>query len=90
MLDLMLTARTYEYFVAQQKNPFEEDSAYLIYKLLNIEAMNQAAKRLFEFQDFTSFSKSDTQTKTNNCKIMQAYWEKREICWFLLFRLIDF
>tara|TARA_B100001115_G_C15844616_1_gene424820 strand:- start:3492 stop:4241 length:750 start_codon:yes stop_codon:yes gene_type:complete len=71
-------ARTYEYFVAQQKNPFEEDSAYLVYKPLNLEAMNQAAKRLFEFQDFTSFSKSDTQTKTNNCKIMQAYWEERE------------
>lgn len=71
------TARTYEYFVAQQKNPFEEDSAYLVYKPLNIEAMNKAAKRLFEFQDFTSFSKSDTQTKTNNCKIMQAYWEER-------------
>ena len=71
-------ARTYEYYVVQQKNPFEEDSAYLIYKPLNIEVMNQAAKRLFEFQDFTSFSKSDTQTKTNNCKIMQAYWEKRE------------
>ena len=71
-------ARTYEYFVVQQKNPFEEDSAYLIYKSLNLEAMNQAAKRLFEFQDFTSFSKSDTQTKTNICKIMQAYWEERE------------
>ena len=71
-------ARTYEYYVVQQKNPFEEDSAYLVYKPLNIEVMNQAAKRLFEFQDFTSFSKSDTQTKTNNCKIMQAYWEKRE------------
>ena len=71
-------ARTYEYHVVQQKNPFEEDSAYLVYKPLNIEVMNQAAKRLFKFQDFTSFSKSDTQTKTNNCKIMQAYWEKRE------------
>ena len=71
-------ARTYEYYVVQQKNPFEEDSAYLVYKPLNIEVMNQSAKRLFEFQDFTSFSKSDTQTITNNCKIMQAYWEKRE------------
>ena len=71
-------ARTYEYYVVQQKNPFEEDSAYLVYKPLNIEVMNQSAKRLFEFQDFTSFSKSNTQTITNNCKIMQAYWEKRE------------
>ena len=72
------TARTYEYFVAQQKNPFKYNSAYLVYKPLNIEAMNQAAKRLFNFHDFTSFSKSETQTKTNNCEIMQAYWEERE------------
>ena len=71
-------ARTYEYFVAQQKNPFEEDSAYLVYKPLNIEAMNQVAKRLFDFNDFTCFSKSDTQTKTNDCKIMQAFWEERD------------
>ena len=60
--------RTYEYFVTQQKNPFQEDVAYLIHKPINIEAMNQVAKRLFDFKDFTSFSKSDTQTKTNNCK----------------------
>lgn len=70
-------ARTYEYFVAQEKNPFQENSAYLVHKSLNIEAMNKAAKYLFNFKDFTSFSKSDTQTKTNNCEIMQAYWEKR-------------
>ena len=61
----------------------------MVYKPLNIEVMNQAAKRLFEFQDFTSFSKSDTQTKTNNCKIMQAYWENREcLLKHLLFKLI--
>ena len=52
------TARTYEYFVVQQKNPFQEGVAYLIHKPINIEAMNQAAKRLFDFKDFTSFSKS--------------------------------
>ena len=72
------TARTYEYFVAQQKNPFQKDLAYLIRKPINIEAMNQVAKRLFDFNDFTSFSKSDTQTKTNNCKIIKAHWEERE------------
>lgn len=71
------TARTYEYLVSQQKNPFEEDNAYLFHKTLNIEAMNKAAKRLFDFKDFTSFSKSDTQTKTNNCEVMQAHWECR-------------
>ena len=72
------SARTYEYFVSQQKNPFQEDLSFLIHKPINIEVMNQVAKRLFDFKDFTSFSKLDTQTKTNNCKIMQAYWEERE------------
>ena len=72
------TARTYEYFVSQQKNPFQEDLSFLIHKPINIELMNKVAKRLFDFKDFTSFSKLDTQTKTNNCKIMQAYWEERE------------
>ncbi len=72
------SARTYEYFVAQHKNPFQEDLVYLVHNPINLEAMNQAAKHLFDFNDFTSFSKSDTQTKTNNCKIMQAYWEERE------------
>lgn len=36
--------------------------------------MNEAAKLLFDYQDFTSFSKLHTQVKTNNCKIMEAYW----------------
>ena len=71
-------ARTYEYFVVQQKNPFQENVAHLIRNPINKEAMNQAAKRLFEFKDFTSFSKSDTQTKTNNCKIIKAHWQERE------------
>jgi tRNA pseudouridine38-40 synthase len=39
--------------------------------------MNQAAKMLFEFTDFTSFSKLHTDVKTNNCKIYQAEWEKQ-------------
>ena len=30
---------------------------------------------LFEFKDFTSFSKVNTDTKTNDCEIMEARWE---------------
>ena len=36
--------------------------------------MNEAANILFEYTDFTSFSKLHTDVKTNNCKIMQAEW----------------
>lgn len=33
---------------------------------------------LFEYSDFTSFSKLHTDTKTNNCKIMKAEWTDTE------------
>ena len=36
-----------------------------------------AAGFLKEYTDFTSFSKLHTDTKTNNCKIMQAEWISR-------------
>ena len=38
--------------------------------------MNQAAKILFEYRDFSCFSKSNTQTFTNNCIISRAEWIK--------------
>ena len=45
---------------------------------LCIEAMNSACKILFEYKDFSCFSKSHTQTKTNNCRIISAIWEEQE------------
>lgn len=72
-------SRTYHYLVIQQKNPFKEEGAYLIHKNLDVAKMNEAAQSLFDFKDFSCFSKSDTQTKTNNCNIMQAKWEKEKM-----------
>ena len=40
--------------------------------------MNKAANCLFDFVDFTSFSKLHTQTKTNNCTITKAVWEQKD------------
>jgi len=71
------TSRTYEYWLAVCKDPFNRCFYTRIYGDLDYEAMNRAAKCLFEYIDFTSFSKSHTDVKTNNCKIMQAHWEKR-------------
>jgi len=67
-------SRTYRYYVTRKKNPFHTDDALYLYGHLDIEKMNEAAKILFEYQDFTSFSKLHTQVKTNNCKIMEARW----------------
>lgn len=71
-------SRTYEYHISSEKNPFTEGFAWQMWrKPLNIEAMNQACKILFEYEDFTSFSKLHTDNKTNLCKIYKAEWQQK-------------
>ena len=67
-------SRTYEYHIIQKKDPFNE-TAYLFEKELDIEAMNQACQYILGKKDFTSLSKANTQTFTNNCDIIFAKWE---------------
>lgn len=68
------TSRTYHYYITTAKSPFDRQYRYRIYGSLNFDRMNEAAQTLFEFTDFTSFSKLHTDVKTNNCRIMQAQW----------------
>ena len=68
------TSRTYHYFISTEKDPFATETSAKYLKPLNVEKMNQAAQKLFNYTDFTSFSRLHTDVKTNNCKIMQAEW----------------
>jgi len=70
--------RTYRYYITQTKNPFHLNDAYYRYGNLDIDMMNAAARTLFEYTDFTSFSKLHTQVKTNNCKIFEARWFRED------------
>jgi len=72
------SSRTYEYWIINTKNPFLTDFAHLIYQKLDIEKMNEASKILFDFIDFQCFSKSNTDVRTYNCKIMQATWKQEK------------
>lgn len=72
------TARAYKYHLHFDKDPFKLDRSWLYKGNLNFDAMNQAAALLLKFTDFSCFSKSNTQTFTNNCKITAAYFEKVE------------
>lgn len=74
------TSRTYEYWISRQKNPFMIDAANFISSPLNLDAMNNASKILLEYTDFSCFSKSNTQTFTNNCKIKEAFWKEEDNC----------
>lgn len=71
------TERTYEYLITTQKNPFTQEQAYFFPKKLDINLMNEAAKLLIRKADFSCFSKSNTDTFTNDCDLTEAYWEER-------------
>lgn len=69
-------SRTYNYYINTKKDIFNFDYSFSIYRSLDVDAMNEAAQLLFDYTDFSCFSKSNTQTKTNNCKIIKAFWEQ--------------
>lgn len=70
------TKRTYEYHIHTYKNAFENESSWHHHQHLNLEKMNEASKILFDHEDFQCFSKSNTDVKTYNCKIVEAHWER--------------
>lgn len=70
------TARAYQYHIHFNKDPFKIDRSWLYKGNLAVDKMNEAAKVLLEFTDFSCFSKSNTQTFTNNCKITLASFEQ--------------
>ncbi len=70
-------SRTYEYHVCTTKNPFCYHFSYRLFESINFEVMNEAAERLHQYTDFTSFSKLHTDVKTNNCKIKFAEWKQK-------------
>jgi tRNA pseudouridine38-40 synthase len=72
------TLRSYEYHVHFEKNPFRQDFSWFLRAQPDIVLMNQAAEILKEYTDFSCFSKSNTQTFTNNCKITKAVWQETE------------
>ncbi len=69
-------SRTYSYFIETVKSPFYDRFAFLYQLDLDIELMNKACSFLFDYTDFTSFSKLHTDTFTNDCEIMYAKWSK--------------
>ena len=72
------TSRAYHYFIHTRKDPFLQAYSWQIPFALDFEKMNEAAKVLLEYKDFTSFSKVNTDTKTNLCDLKEAFWEEVE------------
>lgn len=72
------TSRTYQYHIHTSKSPFQRHYSWQVTFPLDFDRMNEAANRLLQYEDFTSFSKVDTDTKTNLCHITEAHWRHVE------------
>lgn len=68
------TLRSYEYHMHFAKDPFLHNLSWLLRDKPDIGLMNKAAELMMEYRDFSCFSKSNTQTFTNNCVISRAEW----------------
>lgn len=68
--------RTYRYFIAKEKSPFNARYCWVYERPLSIEAMNLACNSLVGHQDFASFAKGDTDVKTTLCEVFNAHWEE--------------
>ena len=81
------TARTYKYYITTSKNPFNRQYRCRIHGNLDFKRMNEAAQELFDYSDFTSFSKLHTDVRTNICRITMAEWTQvDEVTWVFTIR----
>lgn len=71
-------SRTYHYCITTEKNPFQSETAFYYRGNLDVAKMNEAARILLEYDNFTSFSRLHTDVKTNLCKIYSAEWQQEK------------
>ena len=72
------TSRTYHYYAHTGKSPLLRATSWQCNPQLDFDLMNEAAAKLLDYEDFTSFSKLHTDVKTNNCHITEAHWQPCE------------
>ncbi|MCQ2283455.1 MAG: tRNA pseudouridine(38-40) synthase TruA [Bacteroidales bacterium] len=69
--------RTYQYFIATRKNPFNYTQRHFSFRQLDVEKMNEASALLLKNEDFTSFSKVHTQVNNFICHVTEAHWTQQ-------------
>ena len=74
------TYREYKYYITRNRNPFLTETTWFYPYNLDIELLQQAANILMEYEDFTSFSKRNTQVKTFICNLIVSKWYYENEC----------
>jgi tRNA pseudouridine38-40 synthase len=72
------THRTYQYHIYKTKNPFLAEQAYFFPYTIDLNKMQEAAEVVKFYNDFTSFSKRNTQVKHFLCNIVESEWRQEE------------
>lgn len=67
-------SREYEYHIYRKKDPFLRDRAFYFPYSLDQALLDEAAGLLMEYEDFTSFSKRNTQVRTFHCRLDRSEW----------------
>lgn len=70
------TSRRYRYRIYTRKNPFLHQRALYYPFGIDRTVLHNTAKALFDYTNFETFSKRNTQSFTFNCTIFQSYWEE--------------
>jgi tRNA pseudouridine38-40 synthase len=70
--------RTYQYLISRTKAPFLKSFSYFYPGKLDIALMNRGAEILLKNSDFTSFTKTPTDSKNSICHLTRAVWEEHE------------
>lgn len=68
-------SRTYHYYAVTRPTPFAHELTWRAPAGIHWDGMNRAAQLLLATDDFTSFSKLHTDTKTNICHVTEALWK---------------
>ena len=67
-------SRKYRYFIYRDKDPFIRETAFYFPYQIDIEKLNAAAAVMMEYQDFSAFSKRNTQVNNFLCSIKESRW----------------
>jgi tRNA pseudouridine38-40 synthase len=73
-------SREYKYYIYQHKDPFLQDRAFFFPYRLDLGKLQAAADVIKDYNDFTSFSKRNTQVKSFVCDIDTSEWERENGC----------
>ena len=79
-------SREYRYYIYRTKNPFLADRAWFFPYTLDRDKLSAAAALIPQYEDFTTFSKRNTQAKTRLCTVLDSGWQEEGEC--LVYRVV--